>query len=125
VSPSDCAAGGCDHDPRMRRVVMPRVPSTRYSVTVNDRAVAFMMQVVTSLGSVEYLYKYVEKGPDGAVVNVASKSMPAPEPEPDTPRDEIREYEDARVYWDVQRGIVEANTARIIDSDFSDEDIDC
>jgi hypothetical protein len=92
---------------------------------VNDRAVAFMMQVVTSLGSVEYLYKYVEKGPDGAVVNVASKSMPAPEPEPDTPRDEIREYEDARVYWDVQRGIVEANTARIIDSDFSDEDIDC
>ena len=106
-------------------MVMPRVPSTRYSVTVNDRAVAFMMQVVTSLGSVEYLYKYVEKGPDRAVVNVASKSMPAPEPEPDTPRDEIREYEDARVYWDVQRGIVEANTARIIDSDFSDEDIDC
>ena len=78
-----------------------------------------------TLGASFSIYIDVEKGPDRALVNVASKSMPAPEPEPDTPRDEIREYEDARVYWDVQRGIVEANTARIIDSDFSDEDIDC
>jgi hypothetical protein len=30
-----------------------------------------------------------------------------------------------KIHWDVQRGIVEAATARIMDSDFSDEDVDC
>ena len=81
---------GC-HD-----IVAP-IPCRACGEVSHDRAVASVMQVVTSVGSVKYLYKYVEKGPDRAMVNVASKSMPAPEPEPDAPRDEIREYEDARV----------------------------
>jgi len=61
------------------------------------RASHFDLQVVSSVGSVKYLYKYVQKGPDRAMVNVANRTREHAEPEPRAPRDEIAEYLDARV----------------------------
>ena len=43
------------------------------------------------------MYKYVQKGPDRAMVNVANRTREHAEPEPSAPRDEVAEYLDARV----------------------------
>ena len=59
------------------------------------------VELVSSVSSVKYLYKYVQKGPDRAMVSVVSRRERAAAPTvPDAtpaPRDEISEYEDARV----------------------------
>ena len=59
------------------------------------------VELVSSVSSVKYLYKYVQKGPDRAMVSVVSRrERAAPPTVPDAtpaPRDEISEYEDARV----------------------------